>query len=65
MAVLLQVQDFAWELPYSGSDMVPTQNIASTAACAALCTGNCMFFTYEYQTRTCFVKNFAASTMAG
>lgn len=45
--------------------MVPTQNIASTAACAALCTGNCMFFTYEYQTRTCFVKNFVASAMAG
>lgn len=60
-----QVQDDAWELPYSGNDMVATRNIASTAQCADLCTGSCMFVTYDYQTRTCFIKNHAAAVLTG
>lgn len=62
---ILQAEDQAWYLPYSGSDMVVTSGIATFAECAALCKQDCQLFTYDYKTQTCHIKQFVAPTLMG
>ena len=64
-ASCLQVLDYAWYLPYNGSHAVVTPGVATVAACAALCTDDCQFFTYDYRQQACTVKNYVAPVLTG
>lgn len=51
-----QAADGAWYLPignYTGPGTTTT-SVASIGACAALCTTDCMFVNYNYDTATCY-----------
>jgi hypothetical protein len=45
--------------------MVAIPNVATTAACAALCKDNCQFLTYDYMKQACFTKIWTAPVMEG
>lgn len=53
-----QILDGSWWLPTTGNTgMTRNNNVMSWSDCVALCnTRTCQYITYEYETRTCWVR---------
>lgn len=63
-----QLIDSAWYLPLTSDvSTVVTPNMQTFAECAALCEANstCQFVTYDYNDKSCTVRNSATVVYTG